>query len=62
MKKKIEKDSNETLHGKLTLKVKLRHFLTPPNYTNYTNSQNSKISFGNIDFETNFFPILYPPA
>jgi hypothetical protein len=31
----------------LTLKVNFWHFLTPPHYTN---SQNSIISFGYVDF------------
>ena len=29
--------------------------------THYTNSQNSIISFGYVDFWTKIFPILYPP-
>ena len=40
--KKIEKDSDNFWHRKLTLKVKFWHFLTPPHYTNL---QNSMISF-----------------
>ena len=43
MKKKIEKDSDDFWHKKLTLKVKFWHFFTPPHYTN---SQISIISFG----------------
>ena len=45
----------EIFQGFLTLKVKYRHFLTPPHYTN---SQNSKISIEYIDFYAN----LVPPA
>ena len=40
--KKIEKDSDDFWHRKLTLKVKFQHFLTP---SHYTNLQNSMISF-----------------
>ena len=40
--KKKQKDSDDFWRRKLTLKVKFRHFLTPPHYTN---SQNSMISF-----------------
>ena len=47
MKKKIEKYFDNFWHKKLTLKVKFWHFLTPPHYTN---SQNSIISFGYVDF------------
>ena len=56
--KKIEKDSEDFWHRKLTLKVKFWLFLTPPHYTN---SQNSIISFGYVDFLAKIFPILYPP-
>ena len=41
--KKIERDSDDFWHGKLTLKVKFWHFLKPPHYTN---SQNSIIVCG----------------
>ena len=58
IEKKIEKDSNDFWHRKLTLKVKLWHILTPPHYTN---SQNSIISFEYVDFLAKLFPILYPP-
>ena len=37
-----QKDSDDLWRRKLTLKVKFRHFLTPPHYTNL---QNSMISF-----------------
>ena len=43
---KNEKDSDDFRHRKVTLKVKLRNFLTPPHYAN---SQNSIICFGYID-------------
>ena len=56
MKKKIEKDSDDIWHRKLTLKVKLRHFLTPPHYTI---SQNLINFFGYVDFYAKIFPILY---
>ena len=36
--KKIEKDSDDFWHRKLTLKVKFWHFLTPPHYINSQNS------------------------
>ena len=39
---KNQKDSDDFLRRKLTLKIKFRHFLTPPHYTNL---QNSMISF-----------------
>ena len=42
--KKNEKDSR---HRELSLKVKFKHFFTPPHYTN---SQNLMISFGYVDF------------
>ena len=42
MKKKIEKDSDDCWHRKLTLKVKLWYFLTAPHYSNF---QNLVISF-----------------
>ena len=58
MKKEIEKDSDDFWRRKLTLKVEFWHFLTPPHYTN---SQNSIISFGYVDFKAKIFPILYPP-
>ena len=48
--KKNEKDFHDFWHRKLTLQVKLRHFLTPPHYTN---SQNSIISF---EYLSNFVP------
>ena len=56
--KKIEKDWDDFRNKKLTLKVKFWHFLTPPHYTN---SQNSRISFGYVDFQAKIFLILYPP-
>ena len=40
--KKNQNDSDDFCCRKLTLKVKFRHFLTPPHYTNL---QNSMISF-----------------
>ena len=40
--KKIQKDSNDFWHRKLTLKVKFRYFLTAPHYSNF---QNLEISF-----------------
>ena len=46
--KKVEKDSDDFWHRKLTLKVKFWLFLTPPHYTN---SQNSIISFGMLLIE-----------
>ena len=54
--KKIEKDSDDFWHRKLTLKVEFWHFLIPPHYSN---SQNSIISFGYIDFSAKIFLILY---
>ena len=57
MKKRIEKDSDDFWQRKLTLKVQFWHFLTPPRYTN---SQNSIISFGYVDFQPKTFLILYP--
>ena len=36
--KKNQKDSDDFLHRKLTLKVKFWHFLTHPHYTNLQNS------------------------
>ena len=45
--KKIEKDSDEFVPRKLTLKFTFWPFLTPPHYTN---SQNSIISFGYVGF------------
>ena len=55
--KKIEKDSDDFWHRKLTLKVTFWHFLTPPHCTN---SQNSKISCGYFDFLAKIFVISYP--
>ena len=42
MKKKIQKDSDDFWHRKLTLKVKFWYFLTAPHYSNF---QNLVISF-----------------
>ena len=55
---KIEKDSDDFWHRKLTLKVKFWHFSTP---LHYTNSQNSIISFGYVYFYAKIFKTLYPP-
>ena len=46
MKKKIDKDSDNFWHRKLTLKVKFWHFLTPSHNTNF---QNSIFSFWYVD-------------
>ena len=53
----MKKDSNDFWHRKLTLKVKLRHFLTPPYYTNF---QNSMISLGYVDFRQKSFQFCTP--
>ena len=58
LNEKKQKYSDPFSNRKLTLKVKLRHFLTPPHQTN---TQNSIISFGYVDFQAQIFPILYPP-
>ena len=58
IKKKIEEDSDDFWHRKLTLKVKFWHFLTP---SHYTNSQNLIIFFGYVDSIAKIFPISYPP-
>ena len=56
---KNEKDSDDFWDRKLSLKVKLRHLpITAPHYTN---SQNSIISFGYVDFYAKNFLILYTP-
>ena len=55
--KKIEKDFDDFIVNKSTLKVKLRHFLTSPYYNN---SQNSKISFGYVHFKQNSFQFCTP--
>ena len=44
--KKVEKDSDDFLHRKLTLKVKFWHFLTARHQSKI---QNSKIYFGCVD-------------
>ena len=49
---KKEKDSDDFWHRKLTLKVKLWHFLTA--------RQNSKIFIGYVDSEANIL-LMYPP-
>ena len=46
MKKKIEKDSDDFLHWKLTLNVKFWHFLTAHHQSK---TQNSIISLGYVD-------------
>ena len=55
--KKIEKDSDDFWHRKLTLKVKFWLFLTPPHYTN---SHNSIIFFGYVDSYAKKILLLYP--
>ena len=45
--KNVEKVLEDFWRRKLALNVKLRHFSTTPHYTN---SQNSIISFGYVDF------------
>ena len=55
MKKKLRKIL--MIFDRENLKVKLRHFLTPPHYTN---SQNSIIAFGYVDSQAKIFLILYP--
>ena len=56
MKKNWER-FHDLWHRKLTLKVKLRHFLSLPYYIN---SQNSIISLGMLIFRQNFFHFCTP--
>ena len=59
MKKKIQKDSDDFWHRKLTLKVKFWRFLTA---RHQSKTQNSIISFGYVDSYAKICLILYPPT
>ena len=57
MKKKIQKDSDNFWHRKLTLKIKFWHFLKNRHYSKFKNSINS---FEFVDFWAKTFLFLYP--